>query len=120
VCGIIINIASRAAFRGDAPDYIHCAASKGGAIALTRSIARGFAADNILAFAIASDVVKTEKADKFIQEYGEAAVTRDISLGKIAPPQDVANVIAFLASGLAFHATGTTIDTTGAFYMHSS
>ncbi|MUL37260.1 SDR family NAD(P)-dependent oxidoreductase [Gloeocapsopsis dulcis] len=116
--GIIINVASRAAFRGDAPDYMHYAASKGGVIALTRSIARGFAADNILAFAVAPGFVKTEMADEVIQTYGEAAVTRDIPLGKIAPPQDVANVIAFLASGLAPHATGTTIDINGASYVH--
>lgn len=116
--GIIINVASRAAFRGDAPDYIHYAASKGGVIALTRSIARGFAADNILAFAVAPGFVKTEMAEAFIQEYGEAAAMCDIPLGKIAPPQDVAHVIAFLASGLAPHMTGTTIDINGASYMH--
>lgn len=115
--GIIINVASRAAFRGDTPDYMHYAASKGGVIALTRSIARGFAPDNILAFAIAPGFVKTEMVDDFIQEYGEAVVTRDIPLGKIAPPQDVANAIAFLASGLAPHATGTTIDINGASYV---
>jgi NAD(P)-dependent dehydrogenase (short-subunit alcohol dehydrogenase family) len=115
--GIIINVASRAAFRGDAPDYMHYAASKGGVIALTRSIARGFAADNILAFAVAPGFVNTEMANEFVQAYGEAVVTRDIPLGKIAPPQDVANVIAFLASGLAPHATGTTIDINGASYV---
>jgi NAD(P)-dependent dehydrogenase (short-subunit alcohol dehydrogenase family) len=41
--GTIINIASRAAFRGDDPNYLHYAASKGAIVALTRSIARGFA-----------------------------------------------------------------------------
>lgn len=115
--GIIINVASRAAFRGDTPEYMHYAASKGGIISLTRSIARGFARDNILAFAVAPGFVHTEMADKFIQDYGEDFVTRDIPMGKIAPPSDVANVIAFLASGLAPHATGTTIDINGASYV---
>jgi 3-oxoacyl-[acyl-carrier protein] reductase len=115
--GIIINIASRAAFRGDTPEYMHYAASKGGIISLTRSIARGFAKDNILAFAVAPGFVRTEMAEKFIQDYGEDFVTRDIPMGKIAPPEDVANVIAFLASGLAPHATGTTIDINGASYV---
>lgn len=115
--GIIINVASRAAFRGDTPEYMHYAASKGGIISLTRSIARGFAKDNILAFAVAPGFVHTEMADKFIQDYGEDFVTRDIPMGKIAPPSDVANVIAFLASGLAPHATGTTIDINGASYV---
>lgn len=116
--GIIINVASRAAFRGDAPDYLHYAASKGGVVALTRSIARGFASDHVLAFAVAPGFVKTDMADQFIQEYGEATVTSDIPVGKIAPPQDVAYAIAFLASGLAPHATGTTIDLNGASYFH--
>lgn len=115
--GTIINVASRAAFRGDAPEYMHYAASKAGVIALTRSIARGFAHQNILAYAVAPGFVSTKMADAFVQEYGEAAVTRDIPLGKLAPPQDVANTIAFLASGLAPHATGTTIDINGASYV---
>ncbi|MEO1378015.1 MAG: SDR family oxidoreductase [Cyanobacteria bacterium J06635_10] len=116
--GIMINIASRAAFRGDTPEYMHYAASKGGIVALTRSIARGFASDGILAYSVAPGFVRTEMAEKFIQDYGEDFVTRDIPLGKIAPPEDVANVIAFLASGLAPHATGTTIDINGASYLH--
>ena len=115
--GIIINIASRAAFRGDTPEYMHYAASKGGVVALTRSIARGFGSDGILAYAVAPGFVRTEMAEKFIQDYGEDFVTKDIPLGKIAPPEDVANVIAFLASGLAPHATGTTIDINGASYV---
>ncbi len=116
--GIIINIASRAAFRGDTPEYMHYAASKGGVVALTRSIARNFASHGILAYTVAPGFVRTEMAEKFIQDYGEDFVTRDIPLGKIAPPQDIANMIAFLTSGLAPHATGTTIDINGASYVH--
>ena len=115
--GIIINIASRAAFRGDTPEYMHYAASKGGVVALTRSIARGFGSDGILAYTVAPGFVRTERTEEFIQDYGEDFVTEDIPLGKIAPPEDVANVIAFLASGLAPHATGTTIDINGASYV---
>ncbi len=96
---------------------MHYAASKGGVIALTRSIARGFASDNILAYAVAPGFVRTDMIDSFIQDYGEASLTRDIPMGKIAPPEDVANVVAFLASGLAPHATGTTIDINGASYV---
>ena len=51
--GTIINVASRAAFRGDNPEAMHYAASKGGVIALTRSIARGYARKVILAYAVA-------------------------------------------------------------------
>lgn len=115
--GTIINIASRAAFRGDDPEHIHYAASKGGVISLTRTIARGFAKNNILAYAVAPGFVRTEKKEATIQERGEEAFTWDIPFGKIADPEDVANVVAFLASGLAPHATGTTIDINGASYV---
>jgi 3-oxoacyl-[acyl-carrier protein] reductase len=115
--GIIINIASRAAFRGDGPEYMHYAASKGGLVALTRSIARGFAPDNILAYAVAPGFVRTERIEQVMQARGADYVTRDIPLGQPAPPQDVANVIAFLAAGLAPHATGSTLDINGASYV---
>ena len=51
--GRIINIASRAAFRGDTPEYLAYAASKAGMVALTKSIARGFGKDGITAFSVA-------------------------------------------------------------------
>ena len=115
--GAIVNVASRAAFRGDAPDYMHYAASKAGIVALTRTIARGFGADNIVAFAVAPGFVRTEMAERFIRDHGEDAVLDEIPLGEMASPGDVANVVAFLASGLARHATGTTIDVNGASYV---
>jgi len=115
--GTIINIASRAAFRGDGPEYMHYAASKGGVIALTRSIARGFASDQILAYAVAPGFVMTERTAAVIQNCGSDYVTRDIPMGQPVPIQEVANVVAFLASGLASHATGSTIDINGASYL---
>ncbi len=114
--GIIVNIASRAAFRGDAPDYGHYAASKGGMIALTRTIARGFAAEGVLAYAVAPGFVGTEMAEDYFREHGSEAVVSEIPLGEIAPPEEVANVVAFLASGLVRHVTGATIDVNGASY----
>jgi 3-oxoacyl-[acyl-carrier protein] reductase len=115
--GIIVNIASRAAFRGDTPDYMQYAASKGGLVSLTRSLARGFAADNILAYVIAPGFVRTDMANDFTQIHGEEAVTREIPLGDMASPEDVAEVVLFVASGRARHATGTTIDINGASYV---
>ncbi|MGD1717552.1 SDR family NAD(P)-dependent oxidoreductase [Dapis sp. BLCC M172] len=116
-CGTIINIASRAAFRGDDSEHIHYAASKGGVISLTRTIARGFAKDNILAYAVAPGFVRTERVESYLEEVGEEFATRDIPLGKLATPEDVANVVAFLASGLSPHTTGATIDINGASYV---
>jgi 3-oxoacyl-[acyl-carrier protein] reductase len=116
--GIIINIASRAAFRGDDPHLMHYAASKGAVVALTRSIAKGFAPEKVLAYVVAPGFVRTERQEVVIKERGESAMTRDIPLGEMASPEDIANVVAFLASGLARHATGATIDINGASYFH--
>lgn len=115
--GIIVNIASRAAFRGDAPEHMHYAASKAGMIALTRSIARGFAAQGVLAYGVAPGFVRAGMAQAFIDEHGDQDILREIPLGEMASPDDVANVVAFLSSGLARHATGTTIDINGASYV---
>jgi 3-oxoacyl-[acyl-carrier protein] reductase len=115
--GTIINIASRAAFRGDDPNMFHYAASKGAIVALTKSIARGYARDGIVAYAVAPGWVRTEMARPAIVARGIDALTRDIPMGDLAPPEEVANIVAFLASGLARHATGATVDINGASYV---
>jgi NAD(P)-dependent dehydrogenase (short-subunit alcohol dehydrogenase family) len=115
--GIIVNLASRAAFRGDDPGYMHYAASKAGIVAMTRTIARGFGRENITAFAVAPGFVRTDLNRAFFAEHGVEAAARDIPIGAVAEPEDVARVVAFLASGLARHATGTTIDVNGASYV---
>lgn len=116
--GNIINVASRAAFRGDDPHLMHYAASKGAMVAYTRSIARGYGAQGVLAYVVAPGFVRTERQEGVIERRGVEVMTRDIPLGEMAHPQDVANVIVFLASGLARHATGATIDINGASYFH--
>ena len=115
--GIIINIASRAAFRGEDPDYWHYAAAKAGIVAMTKTIARHYGRQGVTAFAIAPGYVDTAFNQAFRDEFGVETAAADTGLGEVALPQDVANVIAFLASGLARHATGTTIDVNGASYV---
>jgi 3-oxoacyl-[acyl-carrier protein] reductase len=115
--GIIINVASRAAFRGEDPDYWHYAAAKAGVVAMTRTIARQNGRQGITAFAVAPGYVDTPFNKEFGDEAAIAAAARDTGLGEVARPQDVANILAFLATGLARHATGTTIDINGASYV---
>ena len=115
--GIIVNMASRAAFRGEDPAYWHYAAAKAGLVAMTRSIARNNGRQGVTAFAIAPGYVDTAFNQRFADEVGVEVAARDTGLGEVAQPQDVANVVAFLASGLARHATGTTIDINGASYV---
>jgi NAD(P)-dependent dehydrogenase (short-subunit alcohol dehydrogenase family) len=115
--GIIINLASRAAFRGEDPEFWHYAAAKAGVVAMTRTIARQYGRQGVTAFAVAPGYVDTAFNAPFAEKFGVEAAARDTGLGQVAQPQDVANVIAFLASGLARHATGTTIDINGASYV---
>jgi 3-oxoacyl-[acyl-carrier protein] reductase len=115
--GIIVNVASRAAFRGDQPEMMHYAASKAGLVALTRSIARGYGKQNVVAYAVAPGFVLTEMAEQAIRDHGSEFVRKDIALPDMTGPADVANVVAFLASGLARHATGSVVDVNGASYV---
>ncbi len=116
--GRIINISSRAAFRGDTGDYLAYGASKGAIVALTRSIARYYGKQNIAAFNIAPGFVRTDMAQDFMDLYGEDYALNDIALNKLTEPQDLAPMIVLLASGLADHATGCTIDINAGSYVH--
>lgn len=115
--GVIVNIASRAAFRGEDPEYWHYAAAKAGLVAMTKTIARHYGRQGVTAFAVAPGYVDTSFNGAFRDEFGVEAAAASTGLGEVALPQDIANVIAFLASGLARHATGTTIDVNGASYV---
>lgn len=116
--GRIINIASRAAFRGDTADYLAYAASKGGMVALTRSIARAFAGNEITAYTVAPGFVQTPMAQDFFERYGREACVGDIDLPRLPTPEDIAPTVAFLCSSQSTHATGCTVDINSATYVH--
>lgn len=116
--GRIINISSRAAFRGDTADYLAYAASKGGMVSLTRSIARAFGKEGIVAFTIAPGFVRTDMAQGFIEQYGQDYALNDIALAELTRPRDIAPTLVLLASGLADHSTGCTIDINAGSYVH--
>lgn len=115
--GRIIHIASRAAFRGDTPEYVAYAASKGGMVALSRSIARAFGKDGVASFVIAPGFTRTDMAQDFIDRYGEDIALKDIALPRLTEPGDIAPIVVLLASGLADHATGTSIDVNAGSYV---
>ena len=115
--GRIINIASRAAFRGDTPDYLAYAASKAGMVALVRSIARGFGKDGITAFSIAPGFTRTAMAQKSIDKYGEDFVIKDIALNELTEPEDIAPIVTLICSGKFDHGTGSNIDINAGSYV---
>jgi 3-oxoacyl-[acyl-carrier protein] reductase len=116
--GIIIGITARIAVRGDRPEYFHDGASKGGMNSLLRGIARFHAKDGVLTYLICAGIIETDQSRDFIQHYGMEEAVKEIPLGEIGQPSDIANVAVFLASGKARYATGATIDVVGASFLH--
>ena len=115
--GRIVNIASRAAFRGDSPQHWHYAASKGAMVSMTRTIARGYGAENILCFGIAPGFTVSEMTEEYLQGRGGAQIVADIPLGRVASTDEVAEVIRWLAVDAPASATGSVIDVNGASYV---
>jgi 3-oxoacyl-[acyl-carrier protein] reductase len=112
--GIVVNVTSRAAHRGDDADHLAYGASKGGLQSLTKGIARAFARDRVLAYDVAPGWVLT---DMMADGPDVAELAASMPMGEVTPPEDVAEVIAFLASGRSPHTSGATIDVTGADYV---
>jgi NAD(P)-dependent dehydrogenase (short-subunit alcohol dehydrogenase family) len=115
--GRIVNVASRAAYRGDSPQHWHYAASKAGMIGMTKSIARGFAGDNILAFAVCPGFTMTGMADDYLASRGGEKLLADIPLGRVASTEEVAETVRWLATDAPPSATGAVIDVNGASYV---
>jgi NAD(P)-dependent dehydrogenase (short-subunit alcohol dehydrogenase family) len=115
--GRIVNVASRAAYRGDSPKHWHYAASKAGMVAMTKSIARGYAAEDILAFAVCPGFTASDMVGDYLESRGGAKLLADIPLGRVATPQEIAEVIRWLACDAPASATGTVIDANGASYV---
>ena len=115
--GRIINIASRAAYRGDSPLHWHYAASKAAIIGMTKTIASGYAAEEILAFAVAPGFTVSEMTDDYLAGRGGAQIVADIPLGRVATTDEVAEAIRWLAVDAPASATGTVVDVNGASYV---
>jgi len=115
--GRIVNVASRAGWRGDSPQHWHYAASKSAIIGMTKTIARAYAADGILAFAVAPGFTVSEMTEEYLQGRGGAAIVADIPLGRVASTSEVAEVIRWLATEAPASSTGSTIDVNGASYV---
>lgn len=115
--GRIINISSRAGQRGDTQEYASYAASKGGMIALTKSIARSFGKYGITAYTICPGFVDTDMARDSIEVYGAEYLTQGLFLDSIAPPEEFANLVLLLAEGKLKHATGQTFHVNSGSYL---
>jgi NAD(P)-dependent dehydrogenase (short-subunit alcohol dehydrogenase family) len=115
--GRIVNIASRAAHRGDSPAHWHYAASKGGMVSMTKTIARAYAAQGIYAFAICPGFTMTGMAEEYLASRGGDRLLADIPLGRVALPEEVAEMAAFCALAAPPSMTGAVLDVNGASYV---
>jgi NAD(P)-dependent dehydrogenase (short-subunit alcohol dehydrogenase family) len=115
--GRIVNVSSRAAYRGDSPQHWHYAASKAGMIAMTKSIARGHAADGVLAFAVCPGFTASDMVEEYMASRGGQKIIADIPLGRVATADEVAETVRWLAVDAPASATGAVIDVNGASYV---
>jgi NAD(P)-dependent dehydrogenase (short-subunit alcohol dehydrogenase family) len=113
--GAIVNIASQA-IRG-APLGVHYTASKGGVVAMTRAMALALAPHGIRVNAVAPGTTDTAQPRYEHSEAAMAEISRAVPLGHMAAPEDIADVIVFLASDAARHITGETVHANGGSYM---
>jgi len=115
--GRLIHIASRAGHRGDSPDHWHYAASKGGMLAMHKTIARAYAGRGILSFAIAPGFTETGMAEDYLASRGGEALLADIPLGRVATPEEIATMAAFCVLDAPPSMTGAVLDANGASYV---
>ena len=115
--GRIVNVASRAGYRGDSPQHWHYAASKAALIAVTKTIARGHAAEGIYAWGVAPGFTVTEMTEEYLASRGGEKILADIPLGRVASAAEVGETIRWLATEAPPSTTGSVIDVNGASYV---
>jgi 3-oxoacyl-[acyl-carrier protein] reductase len=113
--GRIVNISSINGERGKFGQANYTAA-KGGVNALTRTLARELGKFGVNVNAVAPGMVATEMAENLAPEFRNAAV-RETMLGRLADPEDIAHVVAFLCSRYSRHVTGQVIRVDGGQYI---
>jgi NAD(P)-dependent dehydrogenase (short-subunit alcohol dehydrogenase family) len=117
--GIVITMSSWAAQQGSSiASLTGYAATKAAVKAVTQTLARAHAREGILTYVIAPGIVDTEMSRISVTARGsEEAVMAILPLGEMVPPQEVAELVAFLASGTCRHLSGATLDINGAAYV---
>lgn len=115
--GRLVHIASRAGHRGDSPAHWHYAAAKGGMLAMHKTIARQYAQDGIMSYAITPGFTDTAMAGDYLASRGGPGLLADIPLGRVATPEEIANIASWCALDAPESLTGATLDANGASYV---
>lgn len=115
--GVVINLASSAAFRSS-PRGVHYVASKAGIVGLTRAAALELAPYRVRVNAIAPGTTDTAQPRYGMSEAELQAAARQVPLGRMGTPEDVADLAVFLASEASRHITGQTMHVNGGQYLY--
>jgi NAD(P)-dependent dehydrogenase (short-subunit alcohol dehydrogenase family) len=115
--GAVINLASGAAFRSS-PRGVHYVSSKAGLVGLTRATALELASYRIRVNAIAPGITDTAQPRYGMSEAELQAAARQVPLGRMATPEDIAHMAVFLACDEASHITGQTIHVNGGQFLY--
>jgi 3-oxoacyl-[acyl-carrier protein] reductase len=115
--GRIVNMASRAGQRGYASNAMAYGASKAALVNLTKSVAISHGHEGITAVALAPGWVRTEMAEAFIAEHGEAAALAGIPIGAMAAPEEIGEIVAFAFRPSQASLNGAVLDVNGGSYI---
>ncbi|MCB2294636.1 3-oxoacyl-[acyl-carrier-protein] reductase [Clostridium algoriphilum] len=113
--GRVINISSVTGLTGNA-GQVNYSSAKAGIIGMTKSVAREFASRGVTCNAVAPGYIQTDMTDALPEKVKEAIMST-IPLKRLGTPEDVANVVAFLASNEASYITGQVINIDGGMVM---
>ncbi len=117
--GVLITMSSWTAQRGSGSQAtIAYGATKAAVKAAAQTVARHYAKAGVLSYIVAPGVVRTQMSvDAAAIAGGEDKVTAGLAMGEWVPPEELAELVAFLATGRVRHMSGATIDVNGATYL---
>lgn len=115
--GRIVNMASRAGQRGYASNAMAYGASKAALINLTKSIAQSHGHEGVTSVALAPGWVRTEMAEAYIAQHGEAAALAGIPIARMAAPEEIGEIAAFAFRPSQASLNGAVLDVNGGSYL---
>lgn len=115
--GRIVNMASRAGQRGYSSNAMAYGATKAALINLTKSVAQSHGHEGITSVALAPGWVRTDMAEAFIAEHGEAAALAGIPIGAMATPEEIGAITSFVFRPSQISLNGAVLDVNGGSYL---
>ncbi|MEP6944299.1 MAG: glucose 1-dehydrogenase [Acidobacteriota bacterium] len=115
--GVIVNVTSIAARNGGAPGSIHYSSAKAAMLTMSKGLAKEFAQQGIRVNAVSPGVIDTPYHETFTTAETMENLRKAIPMGREGRPDEVATVIAFLASDAASYLCGETIEINGGLLM---